>query len=62
MDQLKEIKIGKLVNLVRGEERFDKEIRKVAFSLVNRWKEMVQVYKNNLQLPTPIPTSQNSFN
>ena len=41
VEQLKEIKIGKLVNLVKGEERFDKDIRRLAFALVNRWKEMV---------------------
>ncbi len=41
VEQLKEIKIGKLVNLVKGEERFEKEIRRLAFALVNRWKEMV---------------------
>ncbi len=45
VEQLKEIKIGKLVNLVKGEERFDKEVRRIALALVNRWKEMVQVYK-----------------
>ena len=41
VDMLKETKIGKLVNLVRLEARFNKACRSQAQYLVNKWKEMV---------------------
>lgn len=41
VDMLKETKIGKLVNLVRLEQKYDRGVRMQAQMLVNRWKDMV---------------------